>query len=161
MTTVPAEVQGKLAPLFSLFADKLPHCATIVTGNCAGGGPLVPNSTLHNFEPRVGFAWDPFHNGKTALRAGFGVFDSLPLVIEFAPLTRKAAPFYSIGTIKKLPPGSFFVGATPLLQDTDLTGSYIEQHPHRSYVMQWNVNVQRELAQNLTAFVGYVGSRGV
>jgi hypothetical protein len=150
MVTVPTEVQGKLANLINI-TDPTPHL----------GSPFFSNPTLRNFEPRVGFAWDPFHNGKTALRAGFGVFDSLPLVIEFAPLTRKAAPFYSIGTIKKLPPGSFFVGATPLLQDTDLTGSYIEQHPHRSYVMQWNVNVQRELAQNLTAFVGYVGSRGV
>jgi hypothetical protein len=27
--------------------------------------------------------------------------------------------------------------------------------------MQWNLNVQRELASNLTALVGYVGSRGV
>jgi len=150
MVTVPTEVQGKLANLINI-TDPTPHL----------GSPFFSNPTLRNFEPRVGFAWDPFNNGKTALRAGFGVFDSLPLVIEFAPLTRKAAPFYSIGTIKKLPPGSFFVGATPLLQDTDLTGSYIEQHPHRSYVMQWNVNVQRELAQNLTAFVGYVGSRGV
>ncbi|HEV7511236.1 MAG TPA: TonB-dependent receptor [Candidatus Acidoferrum sp.] len=150
MVTVPTEVQGKLSNLINI-TDPTPHL----------GSPFFSNPTLRNFEPRVGFAWDPFHNGKTAVRAGFGVFDSLPLVIEFAPLTRKAAPFYSIGTIKKLPPGSFFVGATPLLQDTDLTGSYIEQHPHRSYVMQWNVNVQRELAQNLTAFVGYVGSRGV
>ena len=150
MVTVPTEVQGKLANLVNI-TDPTPHL----------GSPLFSNPTLRNFEPRVGFAWDPFRNGKTALRGGFGLFDSLPLLIEFAPLERKASPFYSLGSIKKLPPGSFFAGAAPLLQGTDLTGSYIEQHPHRTYVMQWNLNVQRELAPNLTALVGYVGSRGV
>ena len=150
MVTVPTEVQGKLANLINI-TDPAPHL----------GSPFFSNPTLRNFEPRVGFAWDPFHNGKTALRGGFGLFDSLPLLIEFAPLVRKASPFYSLGSIKNLPPKTFFDGAAPLLQATDLTGSYIEQHPHRTYVMQWNLNVQHELAGNLTALVGYVGSRGV
>src|ERR1700682_606761 len=44
---------------------------------------------------------------------------------------------------------------------TSLTAAIYEQHPHRSYAMQWNLNVQRELAPNLTALVGYAGSRGV
>src|ERR1700676_4556396 len=48
MITVPTEVQGKLATLFNLFSDALPHCATVVTGNCAGGGPLLRNPTLQN-----------------------------------------------------------------------------------------------------------------
>jgi hypothetical protein len=150
MVTVPTEVQGKLANLINI-TDLAPHL----------GSPLFSNPTLHNFEPRVGFAWDPFHNGKTALRGGFGMFDSLPLLIEFAPLERKASPFYSLGSLKNLPQGTFFAGAAPLLKPTDLTGSYIEQHPHRTYVMQWNLNVQRELARDLTLLVGYVGSHGV
>src|ERR1051325_7028352 len=39
--------------------------------------------------------------------------------------------------------------------------AYIEQAPHRSYAMQWNLNLQREIVPNLTAMLGYVGSRGV
>src|SRR6266481_2430936 len=39
--------------------------------------------------------------------------------------------------------------------------AYFDPHPRRNYVMQWNLMIQRELAKNFSAMVGYVGSRGV
>jgi hypothetical protein len=148
-TTVPTEIHGRFAILTHI-TDKTPQV----------GGPFFSNPTLHNFEPRVGFAWDPFHNGKTALRGGFGMFDVLPLPSQFV-LAHGGFPVTQDGAAKNLPQGSFFTGATILLNPTSLGANFIEQHPHRSYAMQWNLNVQRELARNLTAMVGYVGSRGV
>src|SRR5207253_6051470 len=38
---------------------------------------------------------------------------------------------------------------------------YIDPNPNRAYVMNWNFNVQREVARNTTAFLGYIGSRSV
>jgi hypothetical protein len=150
MVTVPTEVQGKLSTLINL-TDPTPHL----------GSPFFPNPTLRNFEPRVGFAWDPFHNGKTALRGGFGVFDVLPLGNEHAAQIFGASPFARLGLANNLPPGTFFTGAAPLLGPASNRAAWLDQHPHRNYVMQWNLNVQRELAPNLTGMVGYVGSRGV
>jgi hypothetical protein len=152
MVTVPTEVQGKLNNLISL-TGPTQHL----------GDPLFSNPTLRDFEPRVGFAWDPFRNGKTAVRGGFGLFDSLPLPYQVMLIEGSAAPFFLKGTISgsKLPPGSFFAGAAPLLKATGLQVSYFEPHPHRNYVMQWNLNVQREISPSVTALVGYVGSRGV
>ena len=42
-----------------------------------------------------------------------------------------------------------------------LAESTIEGAPHRSYVQEWNLTVQRQLATDLSVTLGYVGSHGV
>jgi hypothetical protein len=150
MATVPTEVQGKLSNLYNL-TDAIPHV----------GDPYFSNPTLRNFEPRVGFAWDPLRDGKTTVRGAFGVYDSLPLPYEFVTLIGRPAPFAEIGLATNLPAGSFPAGAFSLLGPSHFEYGYVEHKPHRNYVLQWNVNIQRQLASDLTALIGYVGSRGV
>jgi hypothetical protein len=158
-TTVLTENHGKLSNLVNL-TDATPHL----------GDPLFANPTLRNFAPRVGFAWDPFGNGKAAVRGGFGLFDVLPLPYQFVLAADGAAPFSLSGSVTdgavvngapvKLA-GTFYSGGYPLLTATTFQEAYIEHQPKRDYVMQWNLNVQRELTSNLTATVGYIGSHGV
>jgi hypothetical protein len=150
--TVPTEVQGKLSTIINL-TDATPHL----------GDPFFLNATNRNFEPRVGFSWDPFRNGKTAVRGGFGVFDVLPLLYEFLTLNGQAAPFYASGSTSNLAllAGSFPTGAVGLLTPTSLRYVDVEHQPKRNYVMQWNLNVQHQISPSLTATIGYVGSHGV
>lgn len=149
MSTIPTEVQGKLSHLINP-TDPTPQLGSL----------FVTNSTLRDFEPRVGFSWDPFSNGKTAVRGGFGIFDVLPLPYGFIQMINTLSPFSLMGQVNKLPPGSFYTGAYPLVTPQTGRAAYLDQS-HRDYVMQWNFNVQRDLAPNLTAMLGYVGSRGV
>jgi outer membrane receptor protein involved in Fe transport len=159
MSTVIKEAKGKIINLPTIDAA-FPICGIQVTG-CAGVGPYFSNPTLRNFEPRVGFAWDPFRNGKTAVRGGFGMFDVLPMLYTTVTLNGRGAPFFAIANSTSGLQGLFPDKALPANPTHGLEYAYVEPHPHRNYVMQWNLNVQRQLAPSLTAMVGYVGSRGV
>jgi len=158
MSTVPSEVHGHLSALNTPFNQSFQN---IVVGNS-----VFSNPTYKNFEPRVGFAWDPFGNGKTSVRGGFGIFDVLPLPYLLGQFATNTAPFTENGSSVNLPPGSFPTGAfnviaTAAQSNLGLRVAYIQPHPKRDYLMQWNVSLQRELVPNLTAMAAYVGSRGV
>ena len=172
MVTVPTESHGLTTVLPSLGFPNLPAAAAPICGvsapGCAGVGPLFKNPTLRNFEPRLGFAWNP-RSGRTLFRGGFGVFDVLPLPYEFTLSFQRAAPFTRTIVGVDPPPGSFTMdpvnGSLAYQQFSGQTNTnlayYAEQNPKRNYVMQWNLSVARELSSKLALTVGYVGSRGV
>jgi hypothetical protein len=162
--TLNLGVRYEMATAISEATGKLSNLPTISAANPRLGSPWFENPTLKNVEPRVGFSWDPFKNGKTAVRGGFGLFDVLPLLYTTLTMTGRGAPFISVPSTSKLPQGSFPQGAFVPLQAAGakaLEYDYVDFTPHRNYVMQWNLNVQRQLGGNLTAVVGYVGSRAV
>jgi hypothetical protein len=178
MTTVINDAQNKITSLPTISSAD-PQCGFLYTspflgglsgGHCGSVGPYYANPTKRNFEPRIGFAWDPFKDGKTSVRGGFGIYDVLPLPGYFLLQENQSGPFMifsSIDSPNKLF-GAFPTQGGPLLVSPPsgvtpgkLATSTIETHPHRNYVEEWNLNVQRQLSSTLSLTVGYVGSHGI
>jgi hypothetical protein len=96
-----------------------------------------------------------------AVRGGFGIYDDLPLPYLFELTSLLSAPYFVSGSIANPPQGSFPGGAFSLLTSSSVRTAYIQQDPSRAYIMQWNINVQREIANDTTVMLGYAGSHGV
>ena len=163
----------------------LPYCGTtdpnqtLVFGapGCTGVAPYYANPTKHDFEPRIGFAWDPRGDGKMAVRGGFAIFDVFALPGFFYTQQGIQTPFFLVGTVSKPANGIGVLGTDPTsafaqihppqpgcaspVGTCALTAGFMEPNPKRNYVEQWNLNVQRQITPSLTATLGYVGSHGV
>lgn len=150
--SVPNEIHGMLSNLRVLAGDT-PHL----------GSPYIQNSTKKNFEPRVGFAWDPFANGRTSVHGAFGMYDVLPLIVEMGSGVDSSFPFAQNVSGTNLPAGTFPSAAFQIIANnpTDHRLYVLQYHPPRNYVMQWNLAVQREVLPKITALIAYAGSRGI
>jgi hypothetical protein len=130
-------------------------------GPVGTNSPFNNNPTTKNFEPRIGLSWDPRKNGKTAVRAGFGIFDVLPLPYEFGLNTAATAPFQIIGADPAATLGTGVSDPNLNFDRQSIRNRFIDPDPHRADVLNWNLNIQHEIANGWTGMVGYVGSRSV
>lgn len=122
-------------------------------------GPVLQQSSLRDWSPRVGFAWDLFGNGRTAIRGGtallydIGWFNS-----NFAEGATAQPPFSSQSRVRN--PGSLVL---PLQFPPGTAGRVVRSNDFFSEqpkLWTFNVSVEQELPWSIGLAVAYAGSRG-
>lgn len=171
---VPYEENGNFSNLLKDPGSYLPGQAVTFTDVGAGTGRSIYQPDYKDIEPRIGLTWDPWNDGKTAVRAGFGIFHDRVFGNEFGN-ARSNPPFefsytnFPFETINNaLGSGQFPTvistqTPSPSIPDGALASglTIFDTHFPNSAANNWNLGIQRQLPGNLVADVAYVGSMGV
>jgi Carboxypeptidase regulatory-like domain len=148
------------------------------------GGPSkrsLYDRRMSQFAPNIGVAWDPFGNGKTAVRAGFSVN-----YVNDSFFTAAANAASGNSGLATTPVNSNLAGPTvsnpqgaqniaiptfqiPIDFQTNadnlgvasVAGYAIDPKIKTPYVQQWNLSIQRDIGWNTSLTVSYIGNHGV
>jgi hypothetical protein len=148
LTLNPNNPQADLDPRV---LNGLVQCGTNgVPASCMSGH-------LFNWSPRFGFAWDPMGDGRTSIRAGYGVFFEHGTGDEANTGSLEASAPMVLDMTAYSPAGWGSVGRNVAYP---LNVTSIPKKAVWPYIQQWSASVERELPGKTLFTVAYVGSRG-
>ncbi len=149
---------------------------TAPLGLLTAGDPGVPDGIVPTkwdyFAPRLGFAYDAFGNGSTAIRGGFGLFYATRGASQFDNTEQQ--PFVLDNTLNGTPnlvtPYSIppYNGVDPFPYNSNLSNpvfysgatiSGVEPNAGYPYVMEYNLTLEQQLGRSWGARMAYVGSQ--
>ncbi|MGC2398516.1 MAG: carboxypeptidase regulatory-like domain-containing protein [Acidobacteriaceae bacterium] len=135
--------------------------------SCSPFGSRVNPNSNNNWGPRLGLAYDPFGNGKMAVRAGFGIFYDRTLNGIWEQNAFTDPPLVQTVTVNNNSSSSLNLFDNPLggqkagppLGPNGLIATGTPTFKVPSY-MDYNISVQKEIMPSTVLEIGYVGTKG-
>ncbi len=169
---VPFESGGNFSNFFGDASAPVPSVGYFSFTNVGPGtGRQMFQDNWGLIEPRIGFAYDVFGNGKTAVRGGYGmfhdrVFDNLfgnarsnpPFEAQFNNYPLLTSPGYP--TLETEPAPGALIPTANIYPGDLLEPVTIDPKLKIPGSQSWNLGVQHQFAHDITVEANYVGSHG-
>jgi len=140
----PSEAHGRLSAIRNPATDSVPTV-----------GKVFASTPFDLLSPQLGFAWSMSDDGKTVLRGGAGIFRD-QFWVNLYGIDRFLPPFFGTNTLvfPSFPDPQNAVLTQPIFLYS------MTYHPKFPYAMQYNLNLEREIAPRTVLTAGYFGARG-